>query len=104
MQRFRVNFDEIEWEAPLPGVRFKAHRSGERQIRLTECTPEFVEPQWCEKSHYGLVLDGTLEVDFCGDLVRYDEGEGIFIPGGPESRHKIRALTPLLTLILVEDV
>lgn len=104
MQPFRVNFGEIEWQAPLAGARFKAYRSGGRQIRIVECTPEFVEPQWCEKGHFGLVLDGMLEVDFRGDLVTYDEGDGLFIPGGPENGHKIRSLTPVVRLLLVEDV
>ena len=103
MQPFKVNFDALEWQSPLPGARFKAYRSGEKQIRLVEFTSGFIEPHWCEKGHIGLVLEGMLEVDFDGHMVRYQKGEGIFIPPGPESAHKARSLTPVVRLVLVED-
>ncbi len=103
MQPFKVNFDDLEWQSAIPGARFKAFRSGGKQIRLVEFTSEFVEPLWCERGHIGLVLEGSLEVDFGGHLVTYRKGEGIFIQPGPESAHKARSLTPVVRLMLVED-
>ncbi len=103
MQHFKINFDVLEWQSPLPGARFKVHRSGGKQIRLVEFTSEFVEPRWCEKGHVGLVLEGSLEVDFRGGLVTYQKDEGIFIQSGPESAHKARSLTQVVRLVLVED-
>ena len=104
MQAFKVDFDALEWQTPLPGARFKIHAAGGRQIRLLELTPEFAEPDWCEKGHIGLVLEGVLEIDFQGRVVVYREGEGIFIPVGAGTGHKARSLTPVVTLVLVEDV
>ncbi len=103
MQHFKVDFDFLQWQSPFPGARFKVHRSGGKQIRLLEFTPEFVEPHWCERGHIGTVLEGSLEVDFRGDLVTYHKGEGIFIQPGPENAHKARSLTPVVRLVLVED-
>jgi quercetin dioxygenase-like cupin family protein len=73
-------------------------------MRLVEFTSEFVEPHWCEKAHVGLVLQGELEIDFDGLIVRYGQGAGIFIPTGTSARHKARAVTPNVQLFLVEDV
>jgi ethanolamine utilization protein EutQ (cupin superfamily) len=73
-------------------------------MRLVEFTSEFVEPHWCEKGHVGLVLQGELEIDFDGLIVRYGQGAGIFIPTGTSVRHKARAVTPNVQLFLVEDV
>jgi quercetin dioxygenase-like cupin family protein len=101
---FKVDFDQLEWQAPLAGARFKAHREHGRQIRLVEFTSDFVEPVWCEKGHVGLVLEGELEVDFRGERQRYRPGEGIFIPAGAHSAHKARSLTPVVRLVLVEDI
>jgi quercetin dioxygenase-like cupin family protein len=101
---FKVDFDVLEWQSPLPGARFKVHREGSRQICLVEFTTEFVEPHWCEKGHIGLVLSGTLEVDFQGTLETYGEGSGIFIPAGVGSAHKARSQTPVVRLVLVEEV
>lgn len=101
---FRVDFDALNWKSSLPGARAKVHREGSKQIRLVEFTSEFVEPHWCEKGHIGIVLSGTLEVDFAGQTIRYPEGSGIFIPSGSPSAHKARSVTPVVRLVLVEDI
>jgi quercetin dioxygenase-like cupin family protein len=104
MKQYRVLFDFLEWQSGIHGARFKAFRSGTKQLRLVEFTSEFVEPDWCEKGHIGFVIQGELEIDFHGDLVRYPEGSGIFIPAGLASAHKGRSVTPKVLLFLVEDI
>jgi quercetin dioxygenase-like cupin family protein len=104
MQPFKIDFDALEWQSPLPGAHFKVYRVGGKQIRLVEFTSDFVEPQWCEKGHIGLVLAGILEVDFQGHVITYQQGEGLFIPAGNQGAHKARARTPVVRLFLVEDV
>lgn len=83
-----IDFEPLQWQSPLPGVRFKAHREGTRQVRLVEFSSEFVEPDWCEKGHVGYVLEGTLEVNFQGRVVVYPQGSGIFIPAVSPPRIK----------------
>jgi quercetin dioxygenase-like cupin family protein len=103
MPPFKVDFRALDWQPALPDARFKIYREAARQIRLVEFTAAFTEPDWCEKGHIGLVLEGELEIDFHGRVIRYPEGSGIFIPPGPESGHKARSLTPVVQLVLVED-
>ncbi|PIY04586.1 MAG: phosrestin [Gallionellales bacterium CG_4_10_14_3_um_filter_54_96] len=104
MKQYRVLFDSLEWQSGIHGAKFKAFRSGAKQLRLLEFTSEFVEPDWCEKGHIGFVVQGELEIDFHGQLVRYPEGSGIFIPSGAENGHKARSITPFVLLFLVEDI
>lgn len=104
MEPFKVRFDSIEWQYVLPGAHFKAFREDSKQLRLLELTSEFVEPEWCEKGHVGIVLKGELEIDFHGRVVRYPEGSGIFIPSGASSAHKARAISSTVLLFLVEEV
>jgi hypothetical protein len=104
MEQYRVLFDEMEWQNGIHGARFKAFRSGSKQLRLLEFTSEFIEPEWCEKGHVGFVIQGELEIDFNGHIVRYPEGSGIFIPTGSYSAHKARSTTPIVLLFLVEDI
>jgi quercetin dioxygenase-like cupin family protein len=104
MEQHRVLFDFLEWQSSIHGARFKAFRSGTKQLRLVEFTNEFVEPDWCEKGHIGFVIQGELEIDFHGRLVLYSEGSGIFIPSGAASRHKGRSVTPKVLLFLVEEI
>jgi quercetin dioxygenase-like cupin family protein len=103
MEKYRILFDQIEWQSPQPGVRFKVARDGPTQVRLVEFSPGFVEAMWCEMGHVGFVLSGDLEIDFSGHVVRFPEGSALLIPAGPRHAHKARVLTPLVRLFLVEE-
>lgn len=100
---YSLNFAELQWESPLPGVRFKSFSRDGKKLRLVEFTSGFVEPHWCEKGHVGIVLSGELEIDFKGEAVRYPQGTAIFIPPGGAHAHKGRAITPTVRLFLVEE-
>ena len=104
MEQHRILFDALEWQDGIHGARFKVFRSGTKQLRLLEFTSGFVEPDWCEKGHVGFVIQGELEIDFYGSIVRYPQGSGIFIPAGAASGHRVRSNTSLVLLFLVEDV
>jgi len=103
MDEYRADFDSLEWQTPLPGARYKAFQRGERRLRLVEFTRDFVEPDWCRAGHVGYVLDGEMDVDFDGDVVRFSAGDGLFIPPGEEHRHKATVATDVARLVLVED-
>lgn len=91
--------------AAVASWRTRQSASGRvKQLRLVEFTSEFVEPHWCEKGHIGYVVSGILEIDFRGQVIRYPEGSGILIPAGSASGHKARSVTPVVRLVLVEDV
>lgn len=104
MEQHRILFDEIEWQSPQPGARFKVFRDGKRQVRLLELTSEFVETEWCEKEHAGFVVEGELEIDFSGRLVRFPQGSALVIPPGAQHAHKARAVTDTVRLFLVEEL
>jgi quercetin dioxygenase-like cupin family protein len=100
----KILFDQIEWQSPQPGARFKVFRDGCRQVRLLELSPEFVESQWCDKEHVGFVVAGELDVDFAGQVVRFPQGSALLIPAGPARAHKARAVASLVLLFLVEQI
>ena len=104
MAQYRIDFDSIPWKTPMAGVRFKAYTQAGRQLRLVEFAKEFVEPDWCQSGHVGLILEGQMEIDFNGEAIAFGPGDGVFIPSGEEHKHKARVLTDKLTAILVEDV
>ncbi len=104
MDAHKILFDELAWQSPQAGARFKVFRAGRRQVRILELSPEFVEPEPCTKGHAGLVLSGELEIQFADRVIRFAEGSAFLIPAGAEHAHKAQALTPLVRLFLVEDV
>ena len=104
MEPYQVVFESLPWVEPAPGLRFKAYRQGGKQLRLAEFTEAFVEPDWCTNGHVGYVLEGQLEIDFGGRTAVFNPGDGIFIPPGEEHKHKGKALTDVVRLVLVEEV
>lgn len=104
MEPYKVIFDELEWQVPSAGVRSKIFREGNKQLRLVEFTSKFVEHEWCHKSHIGMILKGELEIDFQGRVVRYPEGSCLIISDGQKNAHKARTMTPVVQMLLVEDI
>jgi len=43
MKNYLIDFKNMEWEPPAPGVRYKAYTRGNHKMRLVEFTEEFVE-------------------------------------------------------------
>ena len=102
MSQYKVNFESVPWETPMDGLRFKAYKHGDRQLRLVEYTPD-MPPHWCEKGHIGYVLDGRFEIEFEKETVVFDPGDGIFIPPGADHKHKGRVLADVVRVVFVED-
>jgi quercetin dioxygenase-like cupin family protein len=83
----RIVFREMAWLDVGSGARARQAGAGGRQIRVLEITPEMVHPEWCEKGHAGIVLEGELELRFEDQVVHYGTGDGFIIPSGPNDRH-----------------
>ena len=100
---YRIDFEALDWESPMDGMRFKACRHENTQLRLVEYTPAMA-PHWCEKGHVGRVLEGQFEIEFPDGSLLFKAGDGVFIPSGPEHRHMGKALTPVVRVVFVEPV
>ena len=104
MTQYRIDFKAMTWETPAPGIRFKAYRQGARKLRLAEFTKRFVEADWCTKGHIGYILEGQMDVDFAGEIVKFGAGDGLVIPAGEEHKHKAKIVSDRVRMFLVEDV
>lgn len=103
MLNYKIDFNQIEWEYPIEGVKCKAYNYGNKRIRLIEYTKE-MPPHWCEKGHYGLILDGEIEIEYSNEKIVYKKGDGVFIPDGVEHKHKGRVITESVRVIFIENV
>jgi quercetin dioxygenase-like cupin family protein len=103
MSRFKIDFSSIDWESPIEGVRQKVITDGNKIIRLVEYSPK-MPLHWCEKGHFGYILEGRLEIEFPDGAEVFESGDGVFIPDGHAHRHQARALSNIVTVVLVEDV
>lgn len=83
-----VDFENIEWENPTPGVRYKAFVRGNQRLRLLDFMEGFEEKEWCIKGHAAYVLDGEFSLYFKEGVSRLKAGDVAFIPSGEEYCHK----------------
>ena len=83
-----INFKNMTWENPAPGIRYKEHIKNTQRIRLVEFSEKFVETDWCAKGHIGYVIEGKISIDFDGRTIEFNAGDGLFIPEGEENKHK----------------
>jgi ethanolamine utilization protein EutQ (cupin superfamily) len=104
MEQCKIDFESIPWEIPAEGVRFKAYKQNGKQVRLVEFTDKFIENDWCKKGHIVYILEGQLEVNFNGNKVVFNTGDGLFIPAGEKNKHIGRTLTKVVKMLFVEDV
>ncbi|MBC2697782.1 MAG: cupin domain-containing protein [ANME-2 cluster archaeon] len=104
MEQCKIDFTSIPWEIPAKGARFKAYKQNGKQVRLVEFTDELVETDWCTEGHIVYILEGQLEVNFNGNMVVFNKGDGLFIPASEKNKHIGKALTKVVKMIIVEDV
>jgi mannose-6-phosphate isomerase-like protein (cupin superfamily) len=102
MDDYRIDFEGMEWEAPMAGIRHKVVRRGGKLLRFVEYSPE-MEPHWCSRGHYGYIIEGSFEVEFEGGVIVYGTGDGVFIPDGEKHCHKARVLSDAVLAVFVED-
>ena len=103
MLQYKVNFDNLKWETPIKGVKCKIYKHGEKQLRLVEYSKE-MPLHWCEKGHYGYILDGKLEIEYENEKLVYQTGDGVFIPDGKDIKHRAKVLSEYVKVIFVENV
>ncbi|MBN1892900.1 hypothetical protein JW906_00315 [bacterium] len=100
---YKISFDQIQWESPIPGMRYKCMEHDGRRIRIVEYSQE-MPPHWCEKGHVGLLLSGKMAIEYSDAEIIYKEGDGILIPDGPEHKHKGRVLSGRATVFFIEKI
>ena len=100
---YKASFPTLPRQSPMKGVRHKDIDQNGIRMRLVEYTEE-MPLHWCEKGHYGYVIEGELEIEFENGKVKYEKGDGIFIPDGPDHRHRGKALTEEALIFFIEKV
>jgi quercetin dioxygenase-like cupin family protein len=103
MLQYKVNFNDLNWEEPLEGVKCKTFKDRDKQLRLVEYSKK-MPLHWCEKGHYGYILDGKLEIEYLNKKIVYQTGDGVFIPDGEDHKHRARVLSDFAKVIFVENV
>ena len=103
MFQYKVVFKDLPWEQSMGGLRYTVYKHNNKQLRLIEYTKE-MPLHWCEKGHYGYILDGKFEIEYQNEKLIYQAGDGVFIPEGKKYKHRAKVLSDLVKVIFVEDI
>ena len=101
--QYKAEFNKLEWESPIKGVRHKCIEQNDFRIRLVEYSKE-MPLHWCEKGHYGYLIEGKMEIEYGNEKIIYSKGDGIFIPDGSDHKHRGKALTEKALVFFIEKV
>ena len=101
--QYKVDFSNLEWESPLEGVKHKYIDQDHLRLRLVEYS-KTMPPHWCEKGHYGYLIEGQMEIEYEGAKIIYNQGDGIFIPDGSEHRHRGKVLSETALIFFIERI
>jgi quercetin dioxygenase-like cupin family protein len=99
----KVDFNALQWQSPIEGIRHKCLEQDGLRMRLVEYS-RTMPPHSCDKGHYGYLIEGQLEIQYEDERVVYNPGDGIFIPDGPDHRHRGRVLSERALVFFVEKV
>ena len=100
---YKIDFDKINWQTPMTGIRHKISDQQQTRIRYVEYTKD-MPPHWCEKGHIGYIIDGRFEIKFDKDTIKFKKGDGVFIPSGKEHKHMARAVSEVVKAFFVEEI
>ena len=103
MADYRIDFEKLSWESPYPGIRHKIVEHNGVKLRYVEYSDE-VPTHWCSRGHYGMILEGEMEIKFDNGQHIFKSGDGVFIPDGDAHRHQAKALTQMVKAIFVEEI
>lgn len=83
-----IHFEDLPWNEPQKGLKYKAYKNGVQQIRLVEFSEGFIEEDWCCREHAGHVLEGSCSIDFNGSIEYFEAGDTLFISKDID-KHKV---------------
>lgn len=87
-EEYKLDFDDTPWVNIQLGMSKKKAIFNNTEVTLLKLEFGFVENNWCDKPHYGFVLEGQFKIDFKGKVLTYKKGDRINIQGGAEQLHK----------------
>ena len=61
-----------------------------------------MEPHWCDRGHVGMILEGTLEIEFRDGKLTFSRGDGVFIPEGAEHSHRAVVVSEVVRAVFIE--
>jgi len=83
----KIKFNEFPLMENV-GVKSKTYSGEDYKIRIVEFTDHYIEEDWCKKGHVGLVLEGSMKIEFEDETLLFEKGDGIYIESSGIDKHK----------------
>jgi len=97
-----LNFDTLEWAISGKHARYKEIRNRAQIAQLIELTKGY-SMEGCTKGHAGMVLKGSVRVEFKDSVEIFRAGDAFMIEKGPRNEHKLIANEEGATILLFNE-
>lgn len=87
----QTKFSDLPWTQLTDLVRQKSSDVDDKTVRILELQAGFEETNWCYKGHIGVVVSGSIEVEFEDETQTFGEGEVLLLQSAVA--HKAKAVT-----------
>lgn len=97
-----LNFDSMEWVMSGKHARYKEVRNKAQVAQLIELTKGYIM-EGCTKGHAGMVLKGSVRVEFKDSVENFRAGDAFMIEKGARDEHKMIANDEGATILLFNE-
>ena len=100
----KIDLSNLDWEETSLFLRSKSFEQANKKVRVVEIKKGLDHPDWCKTGHIGYVLEGEFDIDFNGEIIKYKQGDILFILTGEEQKHIPIPISEKVILFLVEEI
>lgn len=97
-----MNFDSLEWAISGNHARYKEIRNRAQVAQLIELTKGY-SMEGCTNGHAGMVLKGSVRVEFKDSVETFRAGDAFMIEKGAHDKHKMIANEEGATILLFNE-
>jgi hypothetical protein len=98
----KIDFSELHWEESAPDLKVKTFIQDNNKVRLLQLSKGLIHPDFCYTGHIGYVIEGIIDIDFNGNIIRFNEGDVLLIRDGETDKHIPIPISDTVILLLIE--
>ena len=88
----------MEW---LPAASLESKKTcADPRVSMLQFDPGFADPNWCVNAHIGVVLSGSIELEYEDSREVYCEGDAFVIDRGTRHRARNSGTSPVRLFIV----
>lgn len=85
---YKIDFKYLPCDLPYKGIIEKSLETSLMKVRKARFLFNNITG-FCERPHFGLVINGSVEIEFQDRSIVFNKADAIAIPGGMKHKHRL---------------